>query len=128
MPRPVEEMVQALRDVNILPVYLIEGAPDTKDTVASLTPYLGTPIAGDQEIMGDRQNVQAYARGANYADVHDLAWDVYKMLMVFMRTQTEFDGYALVDFFQSPTYIGKDEKQRYLMSFNMQLRKLGFED
>jgi len=120
---PIESLAAALDTVGITPLYLMEGAPDAENTAISLTPYMGAPISADQALIGDEQSVQAYIRGDRYAEGYELAWKAYRAVCALMEQQESFEDYRIAGVMQSPTYIGRDEKRRYLLSFNFRMRR-----
>jgi non-ribosomal peptide synthetase component F len=119
-----EKMCEELRVGGLSDTYVAEGAPDTKDDALSLTPYMGSPVDIDQGIIGDEQNVQCHVRGKTYISGYALAWEAYGALLAKFGAQAAYDGYRIVEFMQSPTYLGRDEKGRRLFSFNMRLKKI----
>jgi hypothetical protein len=120
----VEEICNDLRVEGLANTYVIEGAPDTKDDAISLTPYLGYPVDADQGVVGDEQSVQCYVRGKTYNSGYTLAWEAYEMLLTRFEERKTYDGYGIVEFMQSPTYLERDEKGRCMFSFNMRFRKI----
>lgn len=120
----IDAIRQALLDAGVTPVYLAGGMPDTKDDGVTVNPYMGEPVDADQTVVGDIQRVQIYVRGKSYQSGYDLAWKAYKALLQAMVGQVVFEGYRILEFLQSPSYIGRDEKQRYLSSFNLRSQKI----
>lgn len=113
-----------LEDQGVAPrIYAIEGAPDEADEALTVTPYLGTPVDADQATVGDLQNVQIFSRGATRLSGSELSWSAYEALLNAQESAAPFAEYVILTFNQSPSYIGRDEKKRYLYSFNLQLQK-----
>jgi hypothetical protein len=120
---PIESICAAMRGVG-MDVYVVHGAPDTKNDVLEMTPYLGFPVTADQGIVGDEQRISVRGRAEMYKVGYDLTWQAYQFLLAAMQNGTAFEGYWIVEILQSPTYIEKDRKNRYLFDFNVRLKKI----
>ena len=87
--------IEAIRDemesAGVTPIYLLEGAPDSKVAAISLTPYMGEPIPVDQTIVGDIQRIQAFVRGGSYEEAYDLSWKAYEVILEFIASQQVFE-------------------------------------
>jgi hypothetical protein len=122
---PTEMIVNELRNSGVTNAYMIEGAPDTKDEAVSLTPYDSTPVSADQTSIGHDLRIQVYIRGKTYDSAYALSWSAFDYMQTFQMSSRDFMGYRITDFIQSPSYIGRDDKRRYEMVFNVSLRKIG---
>jgi hypothetical protein len=121
----VEALVQKLRDAGVT-AYALD-SPDEKNTTVTVTPYMSEVVGVDQAVVGDISRVQFYARGAalDYPGAEAFAWKAYREVLRIYETAEATEGYVSLEPLQPPTYLGTDDKGRYLFSFNVPYRRSG---
>lgn len=100
--------------------------PSTPDTCLVLQSYQGDPnrLHGDTNVPADeRLAVQVMARAVNQADAEALAEAAFTQVQFRHETLASGRVYAWCRANQSPAYIGVDENNRALISFNVTLRR-----
>jgi hypothetical protein len=121
----VEALVQKLRNVGVAAYAL--NSPDEKDTTVTVTPYMGEVIGVDQAVVGYISRVRFYTRGAalDYPGAEAFAWRAYREALRIYGTAEMTEDYISLEPLQAPTYLGTDDKGRYLFSFNVPYRRIG---
>jgi hypothetical protein len=121
----VESLVQKLCTSGVTAFAL--NSPDEKNTTVTVTPYMGEVVGVDQAVIGDISRVQFYMRGAalDYPGAEAFAWRAYREALRIYESAELTEGYVSLEPLQAPTYLGMDDKERYLFSFNVPYRRTG---
>ena len=119
-----QALAQKLRYAGIR-AYVLNASEDNGPTV-TVTPYMGEVIGADQAVVGDVARIQFYTRGSprDYESAETLAWRAYNEILRIQETAEPVEGYRSGQPLQSPTYIGIDEKDRHMLSFNVPYRRI----
>lgn len=115
----VEALAQKLRDAGITAYAL--SSPDDKNPTVTVKPYMGLVVSADQAVVGDEIRVQYYVRGLDYGGAEAAAWDAFVEVLRLQERALPIERYTLLHPLQAPTYLGVDEKERHLFSFNVPL-------
>lgn len=100
--------------------------PDNPDDLIALTDYQGeaSRLHGPTNIPADeRISVQVMTRSYSYETAKALAESAYTVLHFRHATLQSGRDYAWSKANQRPAYVGVDDKDRKLVSFNLRLRR-----
>ena len=121
----IEALAQKMRDAGVTAYVL--NSPDEKNTTVTVSPYMGEVVSVDQAVVGDIQRIQYYARGAprNYPDAEAMIWKAYREVLRLQDSAESIEGYVSLQPMQAPSYVGIDDKDRHMFTFNVPYQRTG---
>jgi hypothetical protein len=88
---------------------------DKKNTSVLISPMQGF-VTLDIPIY--TANFQILTRAKQYSEASDLSWKVFRIVEDYIPKDADDYVFGFPSMTQQPSYIGKDDKKRYVFSFN----------